>query len=278
MPSLVGAEISGSVIRQPLVSVELITKDKESGSTVLRLAPVPEGLSYYDTIIADAPVWYPRLGELSGTTAVDDIGVLNADGQYVGTPTLGVVGIPGIADNTAVSFDSAIPEYAHLFGDTGDFKFIHTIGVFTIEMWMKSGGVGVDEMLMGNINLASATTKGFGVRFHSNDWIGLTVTTAVNNVYVYNFITANNIISDTTSWHHILITSDGVNGFIYVDAVQQATASMGGLTTGNATGIIALASGAGAPFKPFKGGLDEPAIYDTFFTASQVLAHRNAGI
>ena len=48
--------------------------------------------AYADAVLADGPVAYWRLGELSGTTAVDATGRGN-DGSYVSSPTLGVPGV-----------------------------------------------------------------------------------------------------------------------------------------------------------------------------------------
>ena len=63
------------------------------------------GASYAATVLADAPVGYWRLGEASGTSAADEIGAHN--GTYVGSPTLGVTGIPGSAGNTAMTLNGS---------------------------------------------------------------------------------------------------------------------------------------------------------------------------
>ena len=62
--------------------------------------------AYRDSVLADSPAAYWRLGEPSGTTAADASGN-NRTGSYVGSPTLGVGGALVGDSNTAVSFNGS---------------------------------------------------------------------------------------------------------------------------------------------------------------------------
>ncbi len=66
------------------------------------LVPCLATAGYSDEIQADNPLGYWRLGEMTGTTAVDASGN-GIDGVYSGGVTLNVPGLP--ADNTAVLVD-----------------------------------------------------------------------------------------------------------------------------------------------------------------------------
>src|SRR4029453_13384502 len=92
--------------------------------------PFPAG-SYPARVVADGAVAYWRLGETSGTSAVDVIG--GANGTISGGVMLGQTG--ALADgNTAMLFD-ATNEYVNV--PNGSYAAIGT-GPLTLECWMKS--------------------------------------------------------------------------------------------------------------------------------------------
>ena len=68
-------------------------------------------MAYADVVNSLNPVAYWRLGESSGTVAVDETG--NYNGTYVGSPTLGVDGLLLGDTNTAVSFDGVDQEFTN---------------------------------------------------------------------------------------------------------------------------------------------------------------------
>jgi len=71
-------------------------------TTCTRAISAPAGLSYEDTVIASGPRIYVRLGESSGTTATDEMAVLN--GTYQNSYTLGQTGAISGDSDTAVDF------------------------------------------------------------------------------------------------------------------------------------------------------------------------------
>jgi hypothetical protein len=87
-------------------------------------------------VLADSPAAYWRLGESSGTTAVDQVGVYN--GTYINSPTLGVDGI--FAGNTAAGFNGTTQNVN--CGTMAAFLNGRTVGL-AVEAWIRitTGGL-----------------------------------------------------------------------------------------------------------------------------------------
>ena len=83
---------------------------------------------YAQEVLADNPVAYWRLGEASGTTAVDETG--SHDGTYSGV-TLGATGLLAGDTDTAVEFNNST-DYIEV-ADHADFE----VSTFTFECWVK---------------------------------------------------------------------------------------------------------------------------------------------
>jgi hypothetical protein len=81
--------------------------------------PAPP-VTYRAAVLATYPVGYWRLGETSGTTAVDEMGTYN--GTYVGFPTLGATGLLTGDSNTAVTLTAGqhltVPVASNFSGTT----------------------------------------------------------------------------------------------------------------------------------------------------------------
>ena len=73
-----------------------------NGASWELIEPMPV-VTYRAAVLATNPVSYWRLGEASGTVAVDEMG-LN-DGTYIGAPTLGVAGLLAGDSDTAVTLN-----------------------------------------------------------------------------------------------------------------------------------------------------------------------------
>jgi len=75
-------------------------------STLFRYTPIIASGSEFSTVMSGlSPNSWWRYGEDSGTTATDEQG--NADGTYVGTPTLDQTGLIADDANTAVLFNGS---------------------------------------------------------------------------------------------------------------------------------------------------------------------------
>ncbi len=86
---------------------------------------------YRETVMADAPRAYWRLGEASGATAADQVSAAGA-GTYLGGPTLGQAGIVPTAQSTAVTLDGADDAVR-----VADSAALDPADALAIEAWIK---------------------------------------------------------------------------------------------------------------------------------------------
>lgn len=225
---------------------------------------VPAG--YQAEVIADSPVAYYRLGETSGTTAVDEIGSYN--GTYTNGPALGATGAVG----NCVSLDGV-----------DDFVDLPNLGINgaaarSVEFFVNpdSSGAGIDTMYCGS-GTASALRTGFAIH-HS--------AAVANNCYV-SFVGRDVYSGSNTvprnAWTHVVVTYDGsaistTSVIIYINGVAVATtlavATAGAANTTSAVSAIGRDLSFGG--RDFKGLLDEFAVYDSVLSAARVAAHYTA--
>lgn len=219
---------------------------------VVAIEEVPP--QYHERILDDAPSQYWRLGEASGTTAVEEVGT--DDGTYVGTVTYGEPGI--VAANTAV----ATP------GTTGNEITLPNPAVTTtcsIEFWaIWRGGSGVQALMRDN-------TGGGG-------WIiGYVSTTFLAWRVAATSRTTSVLIADLQDgiFHHYVVTKNGATATLYVDGVQVDT----GAAFANTAALTPwhLGRNGTQPTEYTDATYDEVAFYPTELTAGDVLAHYQAG-
>lgn len=221
---------------------------------------------YRSAVLADSPVAYWRLGEASGTTAADEIGSYN--GTYVGTPTLGAVGV--IPGNTAATFGGT--KYVTAGNPVG----LQITGAISMELWVKFNSLSATQILAskylttGNqrsIQIATNDLSPFNTfKFYvSADGAALKI------------ITGSTAIS-TGQWYHIIATfSPSSRMSIYVNGVQDATDTTGiPSSLLNTTADWIIANRSGLPVNSADATIDEVAIYNTALSAARVLAHYQA--
>ncbi len=217
------------------------------------------GPTYSATVLADAPVAYWRLGETSGTTAVDQ--KATSPGTYTGSYALGQAGALSADTDTSISVGPSagyvsVPDDARF--DLGD-------GPFTIEFWAKRSGTGSGYLL-------NKGNGGYGVFFAGSD-------NKLHFEKVNTQATAQESGTTDQAWHHWAIVQGAgtANAIIYKDGVNSTTPN-------NQSTFVDTASpleiGRQVSSTPFFGGLDEVAIYNKTLTGAQVAAHyaaRTAG-
>jgi hypothetical protein len=211
--------------------------------------------AYSSTVLSDQPVAYWRLGETSGTTAVDASGHVN--GTYSGGVTLGQPGALSTDTNTAALFN----------GSTGvvtapDSTALRLNGAFTIEFWGKQKTF-VNSWPGIMIKGSSATANGYLIWYGSNGALHF----KRNNVDLAT--PAGSFTS--TAWHYYVVTYDGSTLRWYVDGSAVASKS-----------VVFPANAGTAPLQLGRGDqygneyLDEVAIYATALSPTRLGAHRSA--
>jgi hypothetical protein len=211
-------------------------------------------------VLADGPIGYWRLGERSGTNAVDATGNGHA-GTYLGGVTLGVpAALVGDTD-TAARFNGTngmvqVPDSASL----------RLNGSWSIEFWAKQ--VSYMHTYPGILGKGTDPTKttGYGIWSDSNGalWfmragkISGSGNAALTTAYRY-FVLAYDATTQKMRWY--------VNGAL-------ATTTTATLPANSGTAALQLGQGAG-----YYGNndLDEVALYGTALSGAQVAAHYAAG-
>lgn len=137
----------------------------------------------------------------------------------------------------------------------------------SLEGWMRVPPPSASNQL-GIIYYGSQTTRSvFGIR----------ATASQLNLETWgDDINYNTIVPWNGSWHHVVGTYDGVTALaLYLDGVQVATKTLGGVLTTTASSTAKL--GGNLWDAAFTGNLDEVALYNRVLTASEVATHYSLG-
>jgi Concanavalin A-like lectin/glucanases superfamily len=220
-------------------------------------------------VLADSPRAYWRLGETSGATAVDQLGV--APGTYTGGVVLGAVGALTGDPNTAARFDGSDDRV--IMGDPANGSLDFGTGDFTAEAWVKTAVNG--ERAIASKRL---TSTGAYWQFTVTDDPGRTGTIRVNisdgSVIRELYGPARRV--DDGAWHHVVVVFDrDVGVTVYVDGISLATPAP---ATGDVSNTGPFLVGKSTGYGYFNGDIDEVAVYPAVLPAARVQAHRLAGI
>ncbi|WP_436497250.1 PKD domain-containing protein [Actinokineospora sp. HUAS TT18] len=245
--------------------------------TVVITVAQPGGCGYCDVVAADNPAGWWRLGEASGTSAVDS-SPNGKHGTYGGAtaPVLGVVGaVAGQAD-TAVGFAAAggsrveLPVNLNLANKTN----------MTMEAWVKTGVTGKVQRLI---------TDHFDNTNSNNGYAALQVSAtgkAQFHIRLLDPVEApgtfwerSNYIGSTTitdnTWHHLAVVRTPNSVTLYVDGQADGTwteTQYHQSFVRASLGQRFLVSGATGTFQ-----IDEAAVYTTALTAERIATHHNTG-
>jgi hypothetical protein len=201
---------------------------------------------------------YWRLGETSGTTAVDSNGVRN--GTYFNGVTLGSAGAIAGDSNKAATFDGVNDEM-----DVGDSAALRLNGSWTLEFWAKAvsyPGTGFPGILKKG---DASTANGYIVWFDRTTHL---LRYKRNNVD-YQF---NNTAITTAEYRHFTITYDGTTLRAYTDGTQTDSSTV---TFGTNAGTNAFQLGTADNYG--NTSIDDFAIYSTALSATTVQDHYRCG-
>jgi glucose/arabinose dehydrogenase len=221
---------------------------------------------YAAAIAADAPSQHWRLGDTTGTTAIDASGS-NRPGTYMGGVTLNQAGaITGDADRAVAldGNDDRITRYP-ADGISGN--------ALSVDFWAKTSNTTKEGTLV------SYAVAGQTEELQLRDQRGM-------DVYVKGARVYTGVSFADGQWHHIAVTWTSTAGAlrVYKDGVL---AYSGTLATGaslTAGGALVLGqdqdslNGGFDPAQAYLGQLDEVALYPSVLSATQVQAHRQAGL
>jgi titin len=223
-------------------------------------AAAPTTTSYQATVVADAPVSYWRLGETSGTTAVDKQ-ALNAgtylNGAALGRPSLlatdaadGAVGLDGINDAVRIA----------------NSRSLQVTTAFSLEAWIKPSAIPAAG------GWASILSKAESYSLQFNGPL-LEFTVIQNGTRQRLQAPSGTVVAGST--YHVVGTYDGATQRLYVNGAQVASRAFAGAATAT-TSPLAIGSWDGNG-EFFSGVIDEVAVYNKVLTPAQVTKHNTTG-
>jgi hypothetical protein len=218
-----------------------------------RVSPLPS--AYRDTLQSDLPISYWRLDETSGTTANDWENVAN--GNLVGDPGVGQPGALQGDPDAAMTFDGkrqyvSVPYNPALNPST-----------FSVEVWVEpTGGAGTYRGVMASRNYPAG-------------WVIYATSDNLWQFWINNgtgMVTVSGGIVRLNQWTHLVATFDASTARLYVDGVLAGSAQV---ATYQPQSGLPLTIGQGEPGSGFYflGSIDEPAMYGSALSPSQVHNH-----
>jgi large repetitive protein len=230
---------------------------------------VTSAAGYGDTVEADVPVGYWRLGEASGSTAADE--TANASlGSYLGGVTLGVSGALASDPNTATRYDGLDDRIS--MGDPANGVLDFGTSDFSAEFWLRTTVTG-EEAALSKV----PASGGHWLITVSDDPGGEgTIRAKVTDGSVTRYAYGPRRVDDG-SWHHVVVAVDRDTGItIYVDgSTSKFTA---GAVTGGVSNAAPFMVAGGLNYPYFRGDLDEVVVYRSLLSAARVKAHYDAGV
>ena len=225
--------------------------------------------AYANAVTLDNPsLWY-RLGEPSGTTAVD-AGSARRNGSYVGSPVLGRPGALNCSPDTAVMFNGSTTEVT-----TSTAAAVPAPSTFSVEAWFATTVGGGKLIGFGNSRSGTSSQYDRQVYLTNSGQV-------VFGLYVSGYrIAASPGTYLDGKYHHVVATLSGAGMILYVDGVKVAANATTTTAESNTgwwrVGYDNLSGWPGAPTRThFTGLLDEVAVYPTALSATRVAAHYNA--
>jgi len=222
------------------------------------------GSQYRSGVLNADPYAYWRLGEASGTVAADQ-GAGQADATYQGVGYAKPGALAGSTD-TAVEFTtgSALKLPANTVPHLGD--------QISVEAWFKTSQSGV--------LMAASTQDTSGIPWGPMLYVGTDGKLRGSLAAVAAPITSTSVVNDNT-WHHVVLSVSGQNQTLFLDGAPVGTLSAAVTawrniaTVGNGVADPATSPAVPTPRAafPFKGFIDEVAIYDKPLTVTEVSAH-----
>jgi hypothetical protein len=217
--------------------------------------PPPPDDDYGQLVLADDPVSFWRLGEPSGSVAIDQRAV--NPGGYANLPGLGAPGLlAGDGDDTAVDFAGA--------DDYMSVALANQLGIaapLTLEAWIQPDDVG-------DVSTIVARTGSYALRLN-----GSALVFELTTLGPQQLSTAPGAI-EAGEPHHVVATYDGAMRRLYLDGVEVEAAPLTGAVASTGSFFV----GAGNVLSGlFDGTIDEVAVYSKTLAPDRVKAHYEEG-
>ncbi|MCP3999122.1 MAG: LamG domain-containing protein, partial [bacterium] len=275
-------EASGFAVAGQYTNVGTVTGATPTGWQVSDSDPsnyfgVPAA-GYGQTVLADGADVYWRLGELSGTTVVDELG--GNDAVYGGSPTLGASSVI-VSSDSAVDFDG-VDDWIEI-SNSAEINQGGPYSAKTIELWFNADNVTNRQVLMEQ----GSVSRGFNIYLDGGKLYAGMYNTADNGGNTpWGPVWLSTGVSLGTDYHVVMVL-DGAGDLLslYVNgALADSGSGVGDLYNHSLSAIGAQRNWAryhtGAvqgDLNFFDGTLDEIAVYNSVLSSGTVAAHYAAG-
>jgi subtilisin family serine protease len=247
----------------------------QTGAQTISVTVSNTASEYAAAVLADSPIAYWRLGEASGTTAMDVTGT-GHNATYRNSPILGVPGLIDADPDTAVSFDGTDDRVG-----VPDATDINTGGPYptrTVELWFKPDRVTKRQVLYEQ----GGTSTGLGIYLYSGQVYVIGWSSGWGPLWVSAAVTTN------TRYHVVLVLDQPgsrLEGFLNGTSMGIATGAGQLQTTTDNIAIAAMEQHTrfhdgpvtGAANYHFDGIVDEVALYGAALTTTQIQNHHTIG-
>jgi hypothetical protein len=223
--------------------------------------------SYRDVILADNPVMYWRLGEISGAIAHDE-SANHRDASYTNNPLLGFPGAIANDTNTSVGFN----------GFNQGVQWIPTssyFGAFTVEAWVKEKQIRPVEAFF---NTRTKTAE-FSFDFKLDLLAGKEIHFDVGDGTKWLSTSGVPIAFKRNVWYYVAAVVTRRGATYYVDGSAIGSVTYRGIPLlFDATHKVEIGTNTRYDSEWFDGAIDEVAVYNYALTADQIAAHYATGI
>ncbi|TXH09714.1 MAG: LamG domain-containing protein [Spirochaetes bacterium] len=219
--------------------------------------------NHEQTYLDEHPIIYYRLGETSGTTAIDSSGN-NRHGTYSGAYSLGQP--PAIA-STLPDPDKSFytPNLGGVILPSAQFPLLHT-NQLTVSAWIYPESITGVRHIMSKMNAEmtdNATNWAWGFRTNAAKLELVVRNTSTQT----STTTANYIVLNT--WQHVAVVYNGSNIYFYYNGALVDTKSGSQLISSTCTADFKVGLNSQTTTN-FMGGIDEAAVFDYPMSAQKV--------
>ncbi len=166
------------------------------------------------------------------------------------------------------------------FGNAGDFNgsssyitvadnsILEPAYGLSLSVWLKrEGGVGTRQIFLGKGDGQTNATSQYWMELNtSNQLVFYTSTSSSGG----SFAATDKTITDTTQWHHVVMTWDGTTAKIFLDGQQSSVTSGRTGTLVNTTYAYGIGKLGAFTGLHFNGLLDDSRIYDRALNADEI--------
>lgn len=234
-------------------------------------AAAPPDSSYPDRVLSDHPGGYWRLGEASGTVALDQTKD-DLDGSYENGVTLGAAG--AISDGDPAATLDGVDDRISM-GDPPGGPLDFGSGDFTFEGWIRTT-VNQERVIVSKQKFLGPYWQ---VTVTDDYSAAGTIRARISDGSALHQAYGPTVHVDDGAWHHVAVVFDRSNGMtIYVDKVFSRHTP--GVLAGDVDNSASLLVGGRTidSYPPFHGDMDEVAVYPDDLSSSAIADHYDAAI